>query len=167
MFDTYGPENDRFIQMYRDVADGIDFERVHDATRYSGNDLVRSYYENEEDAKRTHDDFNKNLHSHIACPKPFMSLCVDSLGNILLCTHDAPRYTKIANLNETSIKEVWYGEALFEFRKMHLEDRKHENKICKNCDWYKLFPEEDNVDGFPVEKLNPALFRFPKEEVTL
>jgi len=42
---------------------------------------------------------------------------------------------------------------LFEFRKMQLEGRLNENKICAKCDWFKLFPQEDCVDGFPIEKL--------------
>ncbi|MDR1916615.1 MAG: radical SAM protein [Synergistaceae bacterium] len=155
MFDTYGPENDKFIEMYRDIADEIDFEKIHDATKYSGNDLVGAYYDDEGAIKRTHEEYKKNLHPHVACPRPFIALCVDSLGNVLMCTHDAPRYTKIANLNETSIKDVWFGDALFEFRRMQIEGRKDRNKLCRNCDWYKLFPIEDNVDGLAMDKIMP------------
>jgi radical SAM protein with 4Fe4S-binding SPASM domain len=155
MFDTYGPENDKFIEMYSYIADEVDFEKIHDATRYKENDLVGAYYDDEDAIRRTREEYRKNLGSHIACPRPFIALCVDSLGNVLMCTHDAPRYTKIANLNDTTIWNVWHGNALFEFRKMQLENRKYENKLCRNCDWYKLFPMEDNVDNFPIEKLAP------------
>jgi hypothetical protein len=36
MFDTYGPENDVFFEMYRGIADEVGLEKVHNATRYSG-----------------------------------------------------------------------------------------------------------------------------------
>jgi MoaA/NifB/PqqE/SkfB family radical SAM enzyme len=153
MFDAYGPENDMFFSMYRDIADEIDLEKVHNATRYTNNDLVNKFYDNTECAKRTNDAYFTNLHELKACPRPFMALCIDSLANVLMCTLDAPRYTKIANLNDITLRDVWFGNTLFEFRKMQLEGRLHENKMCARCDWFKLFPQEDNVDGFSVEKL--------------
>jgi len=68
-----------------------------------------------------------------------------------MCTQDSPKKTKVGNIKNQSLKEIWFGKELFEFRKMHLEDRKEENELCRKCDWYRLFPPEDNVDGIPVE----------------
>jgi radical SAM protein with 4Fe4S-binding SPASM domain len=153
MFDSYNDENDRFLSMYNGVADETGIEKVHNATRYSGNDLIGMFYNDSELVKKTEDAFDKNLRGLEACPRPFMALCIDSLGNVLMCTHDAPRHTKIADLNKTTLQDIWFGDALYEFRKMQLEGRLHENKICAKCDWYKVFPQTDSVDGFPVEKL--------------
>jgi hypothetical protein len=33
-FDTYSEENEIFKDMYKGIADRIDFEKVHDATKY-------------------------------------------------------------------------------------------------------------------------------------
>lgn len=153
MFDAYGPENDLFRSMYQDVADEFDIEKVHNATSYNENDLIGAFYGEGTQKAETESAYNNVTSDAKSCPRPFMALCIDSLGNVLMCTHDWPRYTKIANLNNQTIRDVWNGDELFEFRKMQLEGRLHENKLCKNCTWFKLFPKEDNVDGFPFEKL--------------
>lgn len=155
MFDAYGGENDIFFEMYGDIADEVSLEKVHNATRYSGINLVREYYHDSRIEQLTQRDYHDSLHRHTACPRPFLALVVSSAGDVLLCTHDAPRATKVGDVNQSSLQSIWEGKELFEFRKMHLLGRKHENILCKNCDWYRLFPVEDNVDGFPVEKLIP------------
>ena len=86
---------------------------------------------------------------------PFMAMVINNIGDCLMCTHDPVKGTKIGNTYESTLQELWNGENMFQFRKMLLENRKHENRLCANCDWFKLFPEEDNVDGFPVERLRP------------
>lgn len=155
MFDTYSDENEIFVNMYKDIADEIGFEKVNDATKYNDSDLVGSFYKNPEDAQRTRDDFKKSLNNHKVCPRPFMALVVCSNGDVVMCTHDAPRATRIDNVNNNSLRKIWNGKELFEFRKMLLTENKNENRLCKNCDWFKLFPPEDNVDNFPIEKLEP------------
>jgi radical SAM protein with 4Fe4S-binding SPASM domain len=156
MFDTYSAENDRFFEMYRGIADEIGLEKVHNATRYSGNDLVKMYYHDSGKENRANQEYDNGLHkSRIACPRPFMAMVINNIGDCLMCTHDPAKGTKIGNANESTLRELWTGQHMFQFRKMLLEDRKHENRICAHCDWFKLFPKEDDVDGFPVEKLQP------------
>jgi radical SAM protein with 4Fe4S-binding SPASM domain len=156
MFDTYSPENETFFNLYRGIADEIGLEKVHNATNYSGNDLVKMYYQDSDKEKRAHQEYDNGLNkARIACPRPFMAMVINNIGDCLMCTHDPAKGTKIGNANESTLRELWNGENMFQFRKMLLENRKHENRICANCDWFKLFPEEDNVDGFPVEKLRP------------
>jgi len=156
MFDAYSEENDRFIELYRNIADEIGLEKVHNATRYSGNDLVKMYYKDSAKEKRAKQEYNNSLHkSRISCPRPFMSMVINNIGDCLMCTHDPAKGTKIGNAYESTLQDLWNGENMFQFRKMQLENRKHENRICANCDWFKLFPIEDDVDGFPVEKLRP------------
>lgn len=154
MFDTYGPENDTFFDLYKDIADEIGLEKVHNATKYKGNDLVKMYYKDTDKEKKANSEYNKSLNKdRIACSRPFMSMVINNIGDCLMCTHDPSKGTKIGNCYDNTLQELWNGDAMFEFRKMLLENRKHENRVCANCDWFQLFPENDNVDGFPVEKL--------------
>ena len=156
MFDTYSTENDRFFDLYRGIADEIGLEKVHNATRYSGNDLVKMYYHDSEKEKRANQEYVNGLNKdRIVCARPFMAMVINNIGDCLMCTHDPAKGTRIGNACESTLSDLWNGESMFLFRKMLLENRKHENRICANCDWFKLFPEEDNVDGFPVEKLRP------------
>ncbi len=53
--------------------------------------------------------------------------------------HDPAKGTKIGSARESTLRELWNGENMFQFRKMLLENRKHENRICARCDWFKLF----------------------------
>jgi radical SAM protein with 4Fe4S-binding SPASM domain len=156
MFDTYSDENEKFFELYRDIADNIGLEKVHNATNYSKNDLVHMYYHDQEKERQVREDYVNSLHKErIACSRPFLAMVINNIGDCLMCTHDPAKGTSIGNAYKNTLQELWNGDTMFEFRKMHLENRKHENRICANCDWFKLFPEEDNVDGFPVEKLRP------------
>lgn len=155
MFETYSSENDIFIEMYKDIADEIGFEKVHDATKYNDSDLIGAYYKNPEDASRTREEFEKSLNNHKACSRPFMGLVICSGGDVVMCTHDAPRATKIDSAYEKSLKDIWNSIELFEFREMHLAGNKYKNRLCKNCEWFRLFPPEDSVDGFDIDKLKP------------
>jgi radical SAM protein with 4Fe4S-binding SPASM domain len=156
MFDAYSEENELFVRQYEDIADEVDFENVNNATEYNDLDLVGAFYKEDRLAEQVRAKFRSELNVHVACPRPFMALVVSSSGAVLMCTHDYPRATKIADANKSTLKEIWNGRMLFEFRKMHLAGNKHENRLCRNCEWYKLFPPEDNVDGFPIERLAPA-----------
>jgi radical SAM protein with 4Fe4S-binding SPASM domain len=156
MFDSFNEENDIFFKMYENIADRIGLEKVHNATNYSGNDLVNMYYNDAEKEKIANDDYKNSLnYGRIACSRPFMSMVINNIGDCLMCTHDPAKGTKIGDANNETLQELWQGEKMFQFRKMLLENRKHENPICKKCDWFKLFPEEDNVDGVDIEKLRP------------
>jgi radical SAM protein with 4Fe4S-binding SPASM domain len=154
MFDTYSDENKTFFDLYQGIADEVGLEKVHNATNYSGNDLVKMYYRDPEKVLQANREYKENLNrDRIACPRPFIAMVINNIGDCLMCTHDPAKGTKIGNAYDSTLQELWYGNSMFEFRKMLLENRKHENRICARCDWFKLFPEEDNVDGFPVEKL--------------
>jgi radical SAM protein with 4Fe4S-binding SPASM domain len=84
-----------------------------------------------------------------------MSMVINNIGDCLMCTHDPAKGTSIGNANESTLQELWNGPEMFEFRRMLLEDRRSDNRICAHCDWFQLFPPEDDVDGFPVERLRP------------
>lgn len=158
MFDTYSLENERFFERYQGIADEIGLEKVHNATRYCGNDLVKMYYQDRKKEQQANREYADGLNKdRIACSRPFMAMVINNSGDCLMCTHDPAKGTRIGNAFESTLHELWCGENMFQFRKMLLENRKRENRICANCDWFKLFPEADNVDGFPVEKLRPCL----------
>jgi radical SAM protein with 4Fe4S-binding SPASM domain len=156
MFDAYSDENEKFFELYRGIADEVGLEHVHNATNYSGNDLVNMYYNDPEKEARANREYSGSLNKkRIACPRPFIAMVINNVGDCLMCTHDPAKGTKIGNARESTLQELWNGNNMFEFRKMLLDNRKHENRICARCDWFQLFPEEDDVDGFPVERLRP------------
>ncbi len=154
MFDSYTAENEAFFEMYEGIADEVGLEKVHNATNYSGNDLVKMYYGDAVKELQAHQEYAASLDkARVACPRPFMSMVINNIGDCLMCTHDPAKGTRIGNAWESSLPELWNSESMFEFRRMLLEDRRSENRVCARCDWFQLFPQEDDVDGFPVERL--------------
>ena len=57
----------------------------------------------------------------------------------------------VGNLNNESIVDLWKGEALFEFRKMHLTGNRKDNKSCAEC--FSINGWIDNVDEHSDEIL--------------
>lgn len=155
MFDTFSEENDVFVKRYTGVADEIMFEKVHNSSSYKDVDLIGSFYGSKELTQKTKQQYDQSRNAMIACPRPFMSLTINKCGQVLCCTSDTPSATQVGDIHQESLRDIWNGERLFEFRKMHLENRKKENQSCRNCDWFQLFPAEDNVDGVSLERLKP------------
>lgn len=80
------------------------------------------------------------------CAYPFYVMAVNSNGNVSLCGNDWSHETRVGNVNAETLQEIWYGERLFEFRKMMLEGRRGQNKACGNCYYLQIVP--DNLDPY-------------------
>ena len=70
-----------------------------------------------------------------ACVWPFERLNVDTLGRVALCGQDINFRTSslFPNINDTSIHEVWHGEAFNRYRRLHLEGRGAAAWPCRGC----------------------------------
>ena len=52
----------------------------------------------------------------------------------------------VGDVNKESLKDIWNGEQLKQFRVMHLNGRKDEIKPCRNCHYLKGFPDHLYLD---------------------
>lgn len=155
MLDTYGEENDRFVQMYQDVADEVYIDKPHSWIKVEGADFIKNYYKDAvQDAVN---DFKRHSTSKIACPMAFTTMAVRSNGAVSPCCVDFVGGTNLGNIADHTLREIWNSDAWFEFEKLQLQNRKQENPSCARCDIYLSdHYTKDNIDGFPVEKLRPA-----------
>lgn len=154
MLDAYGEENDQFFQVYRDVADELFLDKPHSWINVDGADFIRDYYKENVDIAIT--DFKQNSTPKIACPMAFTTIAVRSNGDVSPCCVDFIGGTNLGNIDESSLPEIWNSDTWYEFQKMQLQNRKHENYSCARCDVYLSdHYTRDNIDGFPVEKLRP------------
>ncbi len=73
------------------------------------------------------------------CVWPFERMNVDTLGRIALCGQDIAFRTagQFPNLNDTTIKEIWHGEAFKKYRELHLAGRGDTISPCTNCSAWK------------------------------
>ena len=69
------------------------------------------------------------------CVWPFERLNVDTLGRIALCGQDISFRTSkfFPNAWDSSIRDIWRGEAFNEYRRLHLEGRGAEAWPCRGC----------------------------------
>jgi len=89
------------------------------------------------------------------CPFPFYSLVIKADGDVVACCVDWNKKTKIGSIKLESLGEIWKGEALREFRRMHLERRRHENESCRHCTHLNSLP--DNLDHVAEENWSEIL----------
>lgn len=67
------------------------------------------------------------------CPYIFYSLSINSDGKVSLCFLDWARKMIVGDINTQSFKEIWNGEKLYEYRKMHLLKQRKGHPICGAC----------------------------------
>ncbi len=87
----------------------------------------------------------------LVCPYPFYTLAVNFDGSVSLCCADWAHDTVVGNAATESLRQIWEGERLYEFRKMMLEGRRNSNRACGDCHYIQVAP--DNIDAHRGELL--------------
>ena len=152
MLDEFSEENERFIQMYQGLADETYLDKPHSWIKVDDIDFIQNFYG--QSVQEAVSDFESHSTHRIACPMAFTTMAVRSNGAVSPCCVDFIGGTNIASMEEHSLQEIWGSNEWFEFQKMQLQDRKHENSSCAHCDIYRSdHYTKDNIDGFPVENL--------------
>ena len=152
MLEEFSDENERFLQMYREIADETYLDKPHSWIKVNDVDFIQNFYG--ENTQKAVSDFDSHSTHRIACPMAFTTMAVRSNGAVSPCCVDFIGGTNVANMDERSLHDIWNSDEWFEFQKMQLQDRKHENSSCAGCNIYRSdHYTKDNIDGFPVEKL--------------
>lgn len=152
MLDTYGPENDRFLEMYRDAADEAYIDKPHNWIKTGSADFMKNYYR--ADIGAALGDLKLHSTRRAACPMAFTTMAVRSNGAVSPCCVDFIGGTNLGNVDEQPLREIWNSDSWFEFQKMQLQGRKNENYSCSRCDICSSdHYTRDNIDGFPPEKM--------------
>lgn len=89
------------------------------------------------------------------CSYPFYVMSINFNGSVSLCGNDWSHNTVVGNVKDESLKGIWKGEKLFEFRKMLLEGRRKENLACGKCYYLKIVP--DNIDAYKEQILKKLI----------
>ena len=77
-----------------------------------------------------------NPEEKIPCPWLFERLNIDTRGDVTICGEDIAFKEKFANVNVTSIKDIWRSQKFNYFREKHIARRGDTIDICRNCpDW--------------------------------
>jgi radical SAM protein with 4Fe4S-binding SPASM domain len=142
-------ENAAFLEMYKDIADECVLEKPMNWNGYENRDVLETAYASDEERSHVAGanlfPFQKKI-----CPFPFYTMVVNANGDVTACCVDWNKNTKVGNVHDATIGEIWHGEAFRELRRMHIEGRRGENASCKNCTY--LFTAPDNLDGLSAEE---------------
>lgn len=93
------------------------------------------------------------------CPFPFYTLSVNFDGSVSVCCVDWAHATVVGDLNHQTLKAVWEGDALHEFRLMHLRRQREKNKACGDCQYIQTLPDNLDADASSLEQRLTSLRR--------
>lgn len=158
ILNTYNSENQEFLDLYKNIADESNIENPMNWNGYNGNDLISKI-----DPNHHTDETNlQGYYGHSGCTglkkictTPFLSLNIKVNGDVGICIVDWNKGTKVGNIKEQTLSEIWFGEKLRQFREMHIQGRRSENVSCRNCRF--LYGNPDNMDNFSEEKYKEIL----------
>ena len=151
ILDTGTDENQRFFDLYRPIADEAVIESPMNWNSYENRDLLGAYYQD----VGSHQVKTMTVEEKQVCAYPFYSLVIKANGDAVACCVDWNKNTKVGNVRDNTFAEIWFGDELREFRRMHLERRRHQNQSCANCTFLHTLP--DNLDHMTPQRANEML----------
>lgn len=81
------------------------------------------------------------------CYLPFYKLVIDWNGDALLCCNDwLRRHKGFGNVNEQSLREIWFGEEFTKVRKSLATGDRANNPACKHCNITGTLIGKESVD---------------------
>lgn len=91
------------------------------------------------------------------CPEAFSKLAINVDGSVSVCCVDWTHETVIGNATHQNLKEIWDGETLRTFRRLHLTGQRGGKICCRHCDYIQSFAPYANLDDAALRLLlNPA-----------
>lgn len=119
-------ERSRFFDTFGDYADRIFIENVAPCWPEFG-------VEDRLGVKITKGIYDQPIGDVNTCPYIFYSISVNSDGSVSLCFLDWAHKLLIGDVRKQSLKEIWEGEALFQYQIEQLRGKRKENPVCGQC----------------------------------
>ncbi|PIT88146.1 MAG: radical SAM domain-containing protein [Candidatus Magasanikbacteria bacterium CG10_big_fil_rev_8_21_14_0_10_36_32] len=119
-------EREKFVKDFQKISTSINIETLHGWSASDAKDFTLNI---EPD---TTPDGVAFIPKEV-CPFPFFSLAINFNGTVSICCVDWSHGTVVGDLRKQSLREIWEGKALYDFRVMHLKKQRHYNRACKDC----------------------------------
>jgi radical SAM protein with 4Fe4S-binding SPASM domain len=87
----------------------------------------------------------------IACPLPFFMMAINWNGTVSICNEDWAHKTVVGDIKTQTLREIWEGDKMREFRVMHLKGQRGDNQMCRSCSYMETLP--DNLDDSRIQIL--------------
>lgn len=119
IIDTYSDENELFIKEYSDIADCIIIDKPMNWNDGEHGEYINKLYNDKTHIVEENIANKKGIKK--VCVYPFHTMVIKSNGDVLACCVDWQKNTVIGNVMQESLKEIWNGKKLYNFRKMQIE----------------------------------------------
>jgi radical SAM protein with 4Fe4S-binding SPASM domain len=134
-------EKDRFLNIFGEISDRIFIEHIAPCwPAFEMTEIIPDV-----------GIYGQAIKEVEVCPYIFYSLSINWDGKVSLCFVDWSRGLIVGDLNTESFKDIWNGEALFNYQIMHLSKKRKEHSICGPCGQLSHCGP-DNIDPY-AEKL--------------
>ncbi|HJO92997.1 MAG TPA: radical SAM/SPASM domain-containing protein [Victivallales bacterium] len=133
---------EKFLKIFTPICDFINVENI--SPFWPGYEFQDRY-----DIKLNTDEgtFGSVLEEKAVCPYLFYALPINSDGSVDQCSCDWRHDFLIGNVKKQSLKEIWNSKKLFDLRMLHLQGRRKEHSLCKNCNEIS-YESIDNIDNY-------------------
>ena len=148
-------ENEEFRQLYAPFSDEQLIDIPWELPKSEESALSKLYGSKEAGAEAQKKYIENSVFKHRkACRYPFTHMTVRSNGDIVVCCTDWSRDTKMGNLRESTLQEIWESKRLYDFRVMQLKTKGVHHPLCATCELPMHDRPEDAIDELPVERLS-------------
>ena len=138
-------EKDRFYQTFEDCCDEIFVETISSTLWPDTN--VKDKIVNAGVGT-----YGQELKQKKVCPFLFTTMVINDRGIAHLCCVDWKSAYPLGDLKQERISQIWHGETLSAYQRMHLTDGKNSMEICRNCESLSANTTDD-IDGYADEIL--------------
>jgi radical SAM protein with 4Fe4S-binding SPASM domain len=94
---------------------------------------------------------------NVTCPYIFYTLMVNVDGIVHLCCFDWSTQVNVGDMRKESLMDIWYGDKIQDFWRMHLSGARWKNPACRDCQY--IYGAPDYLD---VSQRTDILLRLPK-----
>lgn len=136
-------ENQEFFERFSVVADEIKLEPV-----MNWNDPAEGNLSGLSPEELLGSDYLKNHKS--VCPFPFYSLVIHSDLQVSVCCVDWNKKVVVGSLRQQSLRDIWTGPAMHDFRMQHLRRERSQIPGCASCTFLHTAP--DNIDQLSAQE---------------
>jgi radical SAM protein with 4Fe4S-binding SPASM domain len=91
--------------------------------------------------------YQQKLEQKNICTYIFYAMAINADGTVSACCPDWEQKLIIGDLRQTALKRIWHSERLHTLRIQHLEGRRWENSVCRNCG-HLDYAQVDNIDQY-------------------
>lgn len=142
-------EKMRFFEIFSSLADNIFLENLTDP-------WPDHKVEDTMGVKSTRSAFTNKIEDKYVCCPIFYSLIINFDGTVSLCCVDWKNNLIIGDVRKSSLKKIWYSNALFNHQMQHLKGERFKNSICRDCNQISQCVY-DNIDPYRLELVDKLL----------